>query len=138
VTNQFGTFSVAALRPVRLLVPASKSLSGPPAPLAGGLDHFECYRIRGGRVPGVRVTFTDQFATGTERLLRADQLCVPVSKNGETIPDPNAKLVCYTTLVTAGSPPVHGPRVPVFVNDQLGPETLDFVNHPHDFCVPSS
>jgi len=138
VTNQFGSFDLRVLRPIRLFVPSSKSLSSPPAPLdsaaAASLDHFECYQVAGARGAGI-VTFRDQFGTGQVKLLGGAVFCVPVDKNGGGIPNRGAKLLCYKTR--AISAPPGRPRTPLFVNNQFGSDSFRALG-PHEFCVPSS
>lgn len=139
VKNQFGTFLLKVVRPLRLLVPSSKDLNNPPPPLdsatAAFLDHFECYRVSGARGAGT-VTVQDEFGMGQLKLLKGEQVCVAVDKNGEGIPDPGAKLLCYKTRRVVGGT-LHGPRTPLFVNNQFGPDTF-IASDPHEFCVPSS
>jgi hypothetical protein len=130
---------VPVVRPVRLLVPSSKDLNDPPPPLdsatAAFLDHFECYKVKG--APGVAsVTVEDEFGAGQVRLVKQEQLCVPVDKNGSGIPNPAAKLMCWRSHLLSGT--LHGPSTPVFVNNQFGPDTLKFVKDADQFCVPSS
>jgi hypothetical protein len=139
VTNQFGTFVVTVLHPTRLFVPSSKSVSSPPPPLdpatAASLDHFECYKVGGAPGAGT-VTVQDEFGTGQVKLLNGQELCVPVDKDGGGIPNPAPKLLCYTAKRLSGT--LHGPRSPVFVNNQFGPATLPFVRDADELCVPSS
>jgi len=136
VTNQFGTFVLTVLSPVRLFVPTSKSLTSPPPPPDPGFDHFQCYKATGG-ASGVRsVAVQDEFGTGQVRLMKPVQLCVPVDKNGSGIPNPAAKLLCYRSRLLSGT--LHGPKSPVFVNNQFGADTFNVVLGADQFCVPSS
>jgi len=139
VKNQFGTFVVKVVRPIRLFVPSSKDVSSPPPPLdpvsAAFIDHYECYRVTGAPGAGT-VAVVDQFGTGQVKLYKGEQLCVPVNKNGSGINNPSAKLLCYKARLASGT--LHAPKTPVFVNNQFGPATLQSVKGADQFCVPSS
>lgn len=138
VKNQFGRFVVRVLRPIRLLVPSTKSLTDPAPPLDSAtgalLDHFECYRVSGAPAVGP-VSVRDQFGNGELVLLKGAQLCVPVDKNGEGILDSDAKLLCYRARQASGT--LHGPSAPLFVNNQFGPDTF-VARCVHELCVPTS
>src|SRR5579875_631655 len=139
VTNGFGTITVQVVRPEMLLVPSAKSLSAPPPPLSPPLiDHFECYRIAGGRqrVPGVHVV--DEFGTLTLDLKMPFRLCVPADVRGDGVPDPTANLLCYKAKVTPGTPLFHGPGTPVFINDEFQATVFNQVKHVKELCVLST
>jgi hypothetical protein len=139
VTNGFGTITVQVVRPEMLLVPSAKSLSAPPPPLSPPhIDHFECYRIAGGRqrAPGVHVV--DEFGTLTLDLKMPYRLCVPADVRGGGIPDPTANLLCYKVRVTPGTPLFHGPGTPVFINDELQAVAFNQVKHVKELCVLST
>ena len=78
----------------------------------------------------------DEFGTGQVRVLKQEELCVPVDKNGSGIPNPGPKLLCYRDKLLSGT--LHGPSSPVFVNNQFGPDTFPFVKEADELCVPSS
>src|SRR5262245_6447286 len=47
VVNQFGALDLDVVKPARLFVPSSKSLSGPPSsPAPATLNHFSCYKVK--------------------------------------------------------------------------------------------
>ncbi|MBI3767086.1 MAG: hypothetical protein HY271_01180 [Deltaproteobacteria bacterium] len=138
VVNQFGTVVIRIVRPVLLLVPSAKSLVAPPAPLADpAIDHFQCYRVRGGRTSSSGVHIVDQFGAFTYKLLRVSYLCTAVDKNGEGILDPQANLLCYN-LRPAGDPISRGLSGPAFTANQFGAATLIRVQRARELCVPSS
>ena len=121
------------------LVPSAKSLEGPPGPLGSPIiDHFMCYRTRGGRlrVPGLSIV--DQFGSWTYDLLRVSRLCTAVDKRGEGIIDPNANLLCYKVRTTKSTPTTafHG-RPAVFIDNQFGPDELT-LQGARELCVPST
>jgi hypothetical protein len=144
VVDQFNPagMRVDAKKASHLLLPAAKSLSAtPPTPAAFETDHFECYKVVASKgapkfvaVPGV--TLQDQFGALTVVVKKPRYLCNPVDKNGEdpTAPGHLAHLVCYQIKPT--SLPKFAKRSGVFVNDQLGPETID-VKTPTELCVPA-
>ena len=138
VTNQFGSITVDVVRPDMILVPSAKSLSAPPPPLTNpAIDHFKCYKIKGARfrVPGI--TVDDQFGTLRVDLKKPIRLCAAADKNGEGIQDPTAHLLCYKARISSGFPRFRGPGVPVYIDNQFGPDTID-VRHERELCVPST
>ena len=133
ITDQFGTIQVDLVRPERLLVPTSKSLTAPPPPpLATPLDHFKCYRVRGARVRVPNVSVQTQFNPGgpiTVAIKRPRDLCLPVDKNGEGILNSTIGLMCYQVRTSPQSPPR------VFTTDQF--ESADYpLFGIRDLCVP--
>ncbi|MEO6025482.1 MAG: DUF4215 domain-containing protein [Candidatus Binatia bacterium] len=133
ITDQFGTIQVDLVRPERLLVPTSKSLTAPPPPpLATPLDHFKCYRVRGARVRVPNVSVQTQFNPGgpiTVAIKRPRDLCLPVDKNGEGIFNSTIGLMCYQVRTSPQSPPR------VFTTDQF--ESADYpLFGIRDLCVP--
>ena len=136
VTNQFGTITLDATRLSQLLVPAAKSLVGPPSPIAvPTVDHFNCYSVR--RVSGFHnvqnVVLEDQFGTKTINVAAPKFFCAPVNKNNE---DPGAEtkpghLLCYDLKVreffNIGR---------VFTTDQFGSLQVQLVRR-DELCVPS-
>jgi hypothetical protein len=140
VLNQFGTSRLRVLNPVRILVPAAKSLiSEPPAPAPLCLDHFLCYRTtraRRTRLPELpTITVADQFGERTLSLRRQPKwLCLPTSKHGE---DPEAPthpwhLLCYQGRATFPHPGT------LYVTDQFGSTVLTSgFKRVFTFCVPS-
>jgi len=133
VTDQFGTIEVDLVRPERLLVPTSKSLSAPPPPALGvPLDHYKCYRVRGARVRVPNVSVQTQFNPAgpvNVAIKRPRDLCFPVDKNGEGINDPTRGLMCYQVRTLPQQPP-H-----VWTTDQFGSADYDLFGI-RDLCVP--
>ena len=99
VTNQCGTATVTATRPVRLLVPTATDLSNPvdpPDESAHEVDHLLCYKVRVqrkrsdglqvARLPkGVQVDATDQLQSRRYDLKKIEWLCNPVGKGGSPV-----------------------------------------------------
>jgi subtilisin-like proprotein convertase family protein len=142
VTNQFDEvtpggegITVELIRPELLLVPSVKDEDQPvipPFPVPG-IDHFQCYRVKGGRTRA-NVSVTDQFGTFDVAVKQPFRLCAPVDKNGEGVSDENGPhLMCYKVRVTSGPKP---PEL-VWVGNQFGPDELD-VRHVRELCVPST
>jgi hypothetical protein len=139
VDNQFGTIVVDLVRPDRLMVPTAKTpavemMERGPTPPASELDHYECYRVRGGRTRVSGIEVTDQFGKLTADIKRPDRLCVPVDKNGEGITDATDDLMCYRVRTV--------PRrllagVPFFIENQFEEETV-IITGPRELCVPST
>jgi hypothetical protein len=139
VVNQFGSLQLDISRPSFLLVPASKSLVGPPPPLAGPtVDHFQCYKAKRSRgapkfvkIPGV--TGVDQFGSYSVDLLRPRYLCAPANKNNEdpTAPSHPEHLLCYKSR---NNTPFA--QRSAFVTDQFGSTSL-LLHRRIELCVPS-
>ncbi len=132
----FGAIEVDVIRPVLLFAPARKSLSADPGVPAGlGLDHFQCYVVKGAKTRADGVHVRDQFGELTEDVKRPFRLCVPADKNGEGILHPTQALICYT-IRPARRPRFTG-RAPLFVHDQFGARTIG-IKRPTELCVPAT
>jgi len=138
IVNQFGSLQLDVTNPAFLLVPASKSLVGPPPPLVAPTDHFQCYKVkrtRGApkfaRIPGV--TGLDQFGPYNVDLMRPRYLCAPANKNNgdPTAPSHPEHLLCYKSR--NNSPFT---RQTVFATDQFGSGPL-LIHRRIELCVPS-
>jgi len=93
------------------------------------LDHFKCYRAKGKRVDQT-VTLEDQFGVEPQVLVRKPMLfCNPVSKNGEEIKEPTARLTCYDL-------PEADVRDEVTVDNQFGLQVLQ-IDRSKVLCLPS-
>jgi hypothetical protein len=93
------------------------------------LDHFKCYRVKGKRVDQT-VALEDQFGVEPQVTVRKPMLfCNPVSKNGEEIKDPTARLTCYEL-------PEDDVEDEVKVANQFGLQTLQ-VDRSKLLCLPS-
>ena len=144
VTNAFGAFIVDVRRPVRLLVPASKSIPPDdplPPPEIGSIDvdHFLCYNVRqkGDRFRG-QVLLADQFNPDFVLfdMRQPRRLCNPVDKNGEGIKHPESHLLCFTVRPARGEAPVEEVEG-IVVNDQFrGGEVR--TRRIEELCVPST
>jgi hypothetical protein len=131
VESALGTVSLRVRKANRLLVPAAKSLEGPPAPLAAPGGRFRCYRAHLPRQAPVarRVTVTDQFGQVTVDVRRPERLCVPVGDD-DAPSDDAASLLCYA---------VRGPSVRVgqaHTRDALGAQVLT-PRRLRELCVPA-
>ena len=143
VTNQFPSIDVRVGKPRFLLVPASKSVDGPVAPLAEDfISHFNCYdtRLRSEFTP-LQVTVNDQFTGGGKVIdvLSPRFLCPPTEKKHITdfpILNPDL-LMCYSVRFAAGEP-VNDLVDPVWVTDQFDArEIRSDTRRPVMLCVPS-
>jgi hypothetical protein len=87
VVNQCHDDVVDVVKPVSLLVPTSKSLTGPvvtPDPVHHNLEHFLCYQAKAqAKLPkGTQVDVADQFQTRRYDLLAITRVCNAVDKAG--------------------------------------------------------
>jgi hypothetical protein len=133
VTDEFGLHVIDVLRASFLLVPTSKSLDQSPPPPVPLIDHFECYRIKGAVFRQSGLSITDQFGTATMDVKRPVAFCVPVSKNDEPVPDPDARLMCYDARARPPRPDVGD----IFINNQFGAQTIQ-VTRSRELCVPAT
>jgi len=144
VDDQFGTLSLDAIIGDKLLVPAAKSLTGPPEPLeSADVDHFKCYDVaihKGTpKFPSnVQVTLTDEFtgAPKTWNVVGPAHLCPVAQKNDEPVLDPCAALVCYDVadpVKKAKFKPIKN----VYTLDQFGAMKLDVVDK-DEVCIPAT
>ena len=140
VVDQFGGHFLDLKKPSQLQVPSHKSLSNPPSAPAGGIDHFQCYKIKEtNKTPKfvkTTVTVQDQFGTKTVELKKPKRLCVPVDKNGETpgAGDHDSHLLCYQAKQT--SEPKFEKIDPVYTANQFGNESLKVIKLA-ELCVPA-
>ncbi|MEB2285190.1 MAG: hypothetical protein OZ922_10990 [Myxococcales bacterium] len=133
----FPATTLTIVRPVLLMVPSAKSLTGAPLPLdEPSLDHFQCYKVRNARARHQRLTITDQFGTQTLDVKRPAHLCTVVDKRNEGILHPDDNLLCYAVRTSSGNRRFTGPGGPVYIDNQFGPDTLK-VTRPTELCVPS-
>jgi hypothetical protein len=78
------------------------------------------------------VTLSNQFQTRRVELIRTEQFCNAVDKNGEGILDPSAHLTCYKV-----GRPVSAVRPRVIATDQFGELELNVRKRRTQLCVPS-
>jgi hypothetical protein len=104
VTNQFGSFLYDTKRTYTLMIPTAKSLPPappppPPDPQAHNVNHFRCVTVEPSRgTPRFikrTVTIDDQFGTHQVTVKAPRTLCVPTSKDGGGIKNPDDHLLCY-------------------------------------------
>ncbi len=136
VTNQFGSITLTVIKPDRLLVPTSKSLTGtPPTPTAPLFGHFKCYRVRGAKFRSAGISVEDQFGVLTEDIKKPFRLCAPADKNSEgTVATPD--LLCYKVRESAGTPRFQAPGT-LYLNNQFGAHTYGLTGL-RELCVPST
>lgn len=80
---------------VALAIPLSSVAEQHEPPMAQA-NHFKCYQVLDwGDYQPRRAQLKDQFGQSVARVLEPFQLCNPVDKNGEGIPDKDYHLVCY-------------------------------------------
>jgi len=132
VDNQFGISQMRLSKPDRMLIPTSKSLTGPPAPLADPIDSFKCYRVSGAKFRSKDVTVVDQFGTLVVDVKKPLHLCLPAVADGIPIIDPVKALMCYQV-----KGPAAPPRPPiVYTLNMFGPDAYPTFG-PRDLCLPS-
>ncbi len=94
-SNACGDVGSFNTKPESVLIPVSKSLTGPVSPPGShDLDHFVCFKTRRQKpLPkGTQVTVSDQFAIDKRYdLLKVTGLCLPADKS-ETPSDPSTIL----------------------------------------------
>jgi hypothetical protein len=124
-----------------LMVPAAKRLA-PPVGLPGpnDVDRFRCYAVKatsragGGAEPAVLVT--DQFEQPKiYRIVKPSRLCVPVSKDGEAMKNPEVDLLCYM-VKPARKEPKHAPVAGIHTRDEFTNEVLVSAKE-QELCVPA-
>jgi hypothetical protein len=140
VHDRYGDLTVDFLKPERLMVPSSASLTTPPtAPSAPVTDHFTCYKVR--TSPGT-LKFAPQLATVVEdgigsisvNLMKPRKFCVATNKNDE---EPGADghpdhLTCYQAKLISTFTPAR-----LYTANQFSSgETLD-AKKIVEVCVPA-
>src|SRR5204863_166406 len=104
----------------------------------GCADDFLCYKVKSVTpftlIPNVLLS--DTFVpAGHYDLKKVKHLCAPVSQSGGAVPNSDAYLVCYRAKPAKGVAK-HVPVTPVYVNNELGPETLKTLKE-DELCIPS-
>jgi streptogramin lyase len=134
VSNQFERATrMRVSGPVELCLPAGKSLKrDTPLPPVEGLDHYECYKVSpAGTLKPRKVTLRDQFGRASRVVVRARELCNPVSKNRSDVLHPTEHLVCYSFRKPKSARPRR-----VSIVDQFR-KWVFTVTRPRSLCVPS-
>lgn len=104
-----------------------------PCPVAGGLEHFDCYMVNENTaMPPTVVSLVDQF-TAEEGVVvgKAREICTPADKNGEGVANPTDHLVCYDVFSTRKV------NLDVLVGNQFGEQELRVKWKIKRLCVPS-
>jgi hypothetical protein len=142
VSDRFGSLSLDAIKPRRLLVPTSADLGSPPpaVPAPGAADHYTCYtaKVSPGTTPfpqGVQVTVADLFEDRLYDVKGPRWLCRPTSKNQEGITRPAAHLVCYRVKRASGET-AHAGASQIQTLNQFGSAALETVRE-DTLCVPA-
>ncbi len=143
--NQFGDRQVLTVGDADyLFVPTQKALVDGAAPATGagapaGLDHFQCYDVRGEKLAAQTVTLQDQFDaaanTGANVTVgKAVLLCNPTRKIHDDqavgIGNAGGHLVCYEIKADA-------PKHSLVVNNQFGDGQKLTTSAAQMLCVPS-
>ena len=100
------------------------------------VDHYACYpaHLAGGQHPQVKIK--NQFGSGTLAVGTPSSVCAPASKNGATVLNKTAHLVCYAVKVVEPQAP-NSHRV--VITNQFGAQQMTVVvNPPQTLCLPSS
>lgn len=144
VTTCLGTVVISTDDDDKIMVPAAKDLSGPPAaldPQSRGVDHFHCYDAvlpKNSKLPKkLQVTLNDQF-TGQPKTFDVkgvEHLCVAADKNDEGVQNPAAVLLCYE-IKAAKKQPKFVKVKKVWTADQFGLLRQDVVAE-NEACLPA-
>ena len=110
---------------LRTQLGSDTDMQGPP-------PHFQCYRADDVSAENerLRVQLRDQFGESRTTLGKITQICTPVDKNKEGIPDESLHLVCYE---------IRNPKDPerhVLTENQFGSAKM-VVREAQELCVPS-
>jgi cysteine-rich repeat protein len=138
VLTELGALTVDLIRRDDVMVPTSKSLTGPVGPPgANAGDRYRCYGVKetaGPDEPDVLVS--DQFGQPkTYRITRPTRLCLPVSKDGDDIENPLVDLMCFMAKPAKGQPK-HVPVIGISTADEFFGERLRSVTE-DELCVPA-
>jgi cysteine-rich repeat protein len=138
VVTELGDLTVDLLARDDLLVPTAKSLTGPVSPpAANARDRYKCYTVKAvGRPVLPDALVSDQFGQPkTYDVLRPTRLCVPTSKDGDDIENPQAELMCFAVRPARGEPR-HVPVTSIYTTDEFWSERLQSVRET-ELCVPA-
>ncbi len=139
-TNQFGTRTATLKAVASVMVPASKSLVAPPAPLNPvQVDPYVCYNVADPPFVKIRnVVVQDQFGGTQIDILGVRWFCDPANVNGgePAAPGHPGHLACYSIAQSSGfnfTPPGS-----VFVKNKFEAKKISLDGHINIFCVPST
>lgn len=136
VTDQFSTLHVDLVRPDRILVPTTKSLTSTPPDAPTDLDHLKCYKVKGGRLRVKDLDVRTQFASLRLDIKRPVHLCVAAARGAGDIQRPDAAFMCYQTRPAASRPIFRGPDV-VYTTSQVESDAFGIFG-PRELCVPAT
>jgi len=139
-TDQFGTLSLDAVRPVRVLAPAGVGFGVPAVPPPGTLSHFVCYKTRvtpgtAAFPKGVQVTLEDELQTRTYDVLRPLALCIPSTIGSEPVRRAVDHLLCYRARQAAAQPK-HAAVSDIDALTQFGSQSMATIKE-REICVPA-
>jgi hypothetical protein len=124
---------IATLAVLVALLSAPSATRGQDGKAPAGLDHFKCYTAKPTTTSKLRkVTYKDQFGSGTTTVVGLRQVCNPVSKNKGKVINRSAHLVCYATRDV--DPTFKALKVEM--TNQFGTSEVA-VLRPAALCVPS-
>ncbi len=138
VVTELGALTVDLIQRDDLMIPASKSLTGPVSPPgANAGDRYRCYVAKVTSGPDDQEVFvSDQFGQPkTYQIVRATRLCLPVSKNGDDIENPLVDVMCFRARPAKGQPK-HVPVVGISTADEFFGERLRSIRE-NELCVPA-
>jgi cysteine-rich repeat protein/uncharacterized repeat protein (TIGR03803 family) len=138
VVTDLGAITVHVLRRDDLMVPTAKSLTGPVGPPdSNARERHKCYGVTpDGRFSARDVLVSDQFGQPkTYDVVRPTRLCLPVSKDGDDIENPQADLMCFAVRPARGQPR-HVPVVSINTTDEFWSERLQSIRET-ELCLPA-
>jgi hypothetical protein len=128
--DRFGSGTFTLTKPIAYCAGSEELLD----PATIDRDELACYRARGPKRPIQSLTLADQFETRATSVLKPYSVCVPASRDGASLVDAGAKLVCYK--LKEGHAPAfetHG----LTVSSALGGEALRTTRR-RLLCVPAA
>ena len=140
IHDRYGDLTVDFLKPERLMVPSSASLTTPPsAPSSPVTDHFTCYKVRitPGTLkfqPQLATVVQDQIGSLSVNLMKPHRVCVATDVNGNELgaETHSEHLTCYQAKLVSAFTPAR-----VYTANEFSPsETLD-AKKAIDVCVPA-
>jgi len=138
VFDRFGGRIETLGRPTNVLVPAAKSLVGPPPPLAApDVDHFVCYRATAEQYQVGYGNTVDEFGAFGITAFRPVELCDPADVDN-TEPGADAHTThysCWSVVLSPGDKFTQNSNV--WINDEFQARQLTATKL-SEICVPAS
>ena len=134
VTDRLGSITLDVVRPMALLVPSVEAPAGSPPPPAFGVDHYQCYDVRGARAHVNGIAVVDEFGAAVADVKEPATLCLAAGENGEGVLRPATHLMCYEVR---SEPPRPDPAASVAVVNEIGAFALD-VKRSTELCLPAT